>query len=171
MCFANIESITNAHREILGILKARVDSWNSDSTLGDIFRDKLDYFKLYRPYVLTFPTLGSNFALTQAKHPLLVMMVTEFERTHKVECGTVESMFLLPTRRVEGLNTQLKELLRNTPRDHQDYNHLVWVTKTLNEREEELKKIAPPVTAEVASSPRSRSMTVSGASTKDKKKK
>eukprot|EP01122_Echinamoeba_exundans_P007172 TRINITY_DN2142_c0_g1_i1.p1 TRINITY_DN2142_c0_g1~~TRINITY_DN2142_c0_g1_i1.p1 ORF type:complete len:1105 (+),score=150.38 TRINITY_DN2142_c0_g1_i1:151-3465(+) len=165
LCFSNIEAIANAHRDIFNLLKPKMENWTNDSTIGDVYREKLDYFKLYRPYALTFPTLAPNFSQQQVKHPLFIMMVAEFEKTHKSECGTIESIFPLPLRRVESLNALMKELLRNTPKDHADYGHLVWVTKTLNEREEELKKASTPEPVG-----RTRSGTVNP-TTKDKKKK
>jgi hypothetical protein len=165
MCFSNIEAIANAHRDIFNTLKPKMENWINESTIGDVYREKLDYFKLYRPYALTFPTLAPNFSQQQAKHPLFIMMVADFEKTHKADCGTIDSIFALPLRRVESLNALMKELLRNTPKDHADYSHLVWVTKTLNEREEELKKASTPDPVG-----RTRSGTVTSA-TKDKKKK
>ena len=161
-CFANIESIANAHREMLAALKTRIESWTNTSTgtlmissqctnkyaltclfhlVGDVYRDNSAYFKLYKPYMLNYPSLEAAFALQVARKPLFVMMVAEFE---KLKLGSIETLYPLPTRKIEGLNVLLKELLRNTPKEHADYQHLAWVTKCLNDHEVELKKLISP---------------------------
>lgn len=169
-CFANIDAIGNAHREIAALLKPKFDQWTNDSTIGDVYRDKLDTFRLYRPYILAYPGLAPSFAQQHAKKPLFLMMLSEFEKENKSETGPTEKLFELPVRRVESLNALLKELLRNTPKDHPDFPHLVWVTKTLNEREEEIKKT--PNSSPNPDGGRGRSVSMAPTLTsKDKKKK
>jgi len=73
--FANLEDIFKAHNEILTNLKKRVVDWETNPTMGDVFCDKLEFFRLYRPYVLMHPQMNVALGNILFRKPLFVISV------------------------------------------------------------------------------------------------
>jgi len=114
----NVDSILSLNRTILGELQNTIDSWNEESTIGDIFVRFTPFLKMYNQYAVKYNDLMDLYN-SCTKDSFFV------ELTERVDAKTnftsrMEALLIAPIQRVPRYTLLLMELRKNTPNGHKD---------------------------------------------------
>lgn len=117
--FSNVETILQFHRIFLEDLKKRIDSWNSESLISDIFAKYYQYFKLYFEFVNNFEASDSLLNRLLRRNTRLIKQQEKIlQMTRKLD---FPSLLIMPVQKVPRYVLLLKEYQKNTKTDHPDY--------------------------------------------------
>lgn len=117
--FSNLPTILPLNRIFLESVENRVQPnvWKYNPKIGDIFLEFAPFFKLYSEYA------RSNQAASELLGQLLSTN-SKFLKYHDTQLGSekpsLASLLITPIQRVPRYQLLLKEILKNTPEDHDD---------------------------------------------------
>jgi hypothetical protein len=123
--FYQIEVISRFTETLLAKLETRVDSWNEESILGDIFVEMGDYLKVYRSYINNYATANEiyrNLIKQDKKFTEFLAGVSQKLAEKKQFFGyDLDSFLITPVQRIPRYIILLKSLLNYTAKTHKDY--------------------------------------------------
>ncbi|KAL6067253.1 RHO1 GDP-GTP exchange protein 2 [Balamuthia mandrillaris] len=148
--FSNIEAIhRDVNKGLLEELLARQKEHIAIRKIGDLFSDRGVLFKLYAVYCSNQPIIADKLKEYTEKHPdFNGFLDSTFTRP---ECRLlhIDSFLIAPLQRICKYPLLLKELLKYTPKEHEDYedlsNALVKikeVVELVNERTRQVENVA-----------------------------
>eukprot|EP01116_Phalansterium_solitarium_P014729 TRINITY_DN3252_c0_g2_i2.p2 TRINITY_DN3252_c0_g2~~TRINITY_DN3252_c0_g2_i2.p2 ORF type:complete len:600 (-),score=233.08 TRINITY_DN3252_c0_g2_i2:85-1884(-) len=125
---SDIEVIMNANSRFLDDLRLCVLRWSPAQRIGDLFLAMGSVLRVYTAYVENYPEAIDRLA----KYRDAPAFVAYAERL-KVARGHLESLLIMPIQRIPRYVMLLEDLLKNTWRDHQDYDDIAAAVITIRE--------------------------------------
>ncbi|EGC28800.1 hypothetical protein DICPUDRAFT_51654 [Dictyostelium purpureum] len=147
LLISNLEVIINYNKNLLDIIKPKVDNWSHSQTIGDVFEQFTLYLKVYTQYVkeysIFFETIN-NLRKNNSKFEAFIV-----EKEYSDNYKTVGTYLILPIQRIPRYTLLLTDLVKNTWADHLDYTNLTLSLKKMqevalyvNEKKREAENIA-----------------------------
>eukprot|EP01105_Mastigella_eilhardi_P018051 TRINITY_DN416_c0_g1_i3.p1 TRINITY_DN416_c0_g1~~TRINITY_DN416_c0_g1_i3.p1 ORF type:complete len:597 (-),score=147.43 TRINITY_DN416_c0_g1_i3:56-1846(-) len=121
--FSNIEVIRDCHERLLASLKQRVDAWDPNAAIGDIFL-KAAWIKLYRYYVNNYDNAVSTVKQCKEKHPAFRQYMDDIEYSGTLFGLGLEGLLITPVQRIPRYVLLLTDMVKTTPSCHPDYQNL-----------------------------------------------
>eukprot|EP01113_Clastostelium_recurvatum_P033801 TRINITY_DN4510_c1_g1_i2.p1 TRINITY_DN4510_c1_g1~~TRINITY_DN4510_c1_g1_i2.p1 ORF type:complete len:1156 (-),score=386.35 TRINITY_DN4510_c1_g1_i2:12-3479(-) len=144
----NFCDLLRCHQEFLRSLKDRLNEWEINPKLSDVFNEKGKFLKLYNMYVREHDKSLATVDSCLDRNPLFAMLIREVEKNEKAE---FKMLLTTPLRRISQYMLalqQIKHLTRPKHDDHEALGELVHMfeeqTKALNQGLQESlhKKVA-----------------------------
>lgn len=129
--FLNIDQIYLVHQILLQELEESVSSWPK-IYLGDVFLSHLQFFQLYEEYVNKYDQASQILKLKRQKD----FVFDEFcNQNQKKTIGslTISSLLIMPVQRLPRYKMLLEQLIKNTTKEHLDYEPLTKAVFVLSE--------------------------------------
>eukprot|EP00727_Mastigamoeba_balamuthi_P000869 m51a1_g1078 putative pleckstrin domain-containing protein (1242) ;mRNA; r:9775-15834 len=118
---ANVDTLAVLHAKFLAQLTARVESWSEDSVVGDVLIEASKWFKLYKYYINNYDDVHDRIKALKSKVPEFRKLLEKLEYSETLESGSLESFLILPVQRIPRYVLLVKELIKNTPSSHRDF--------------------------------------------------
>jgi len=129
--FATVQAILKAHSSFLPKLKGRVDAWQSNALLGDIFLELVvDVFKLYERYVVEY---NSNLESIEKFMGTSIHFATFLVQKEKDKKLKLTELMGVPLKRLPKYYLDLEELVSFTADSHPDSEKLKVVASRFQE--------------------------------------
>jgi len=128
--FSNIEEIYEKNNEFLSYLKPRIENWNIDSTLGDIFVQHSHLFSAHMNFVTGF--MKGSEVLKSSKAQVEFYTFLNVVRAIP-QCGQqLENLLIMPVQRIPRYVLLLSDLTKRTPAEHADTPLLIKATEQVS---------------------------------------
>eukprot|EP00727_Mastigamoeba_balamuthi_P005512 m51a1_g1580 putative domain containing protein (651) ;mRNA; r:111795-113951 len=145
--FANLPAIRSLHQALIGDLTERIQSWDDDTTVGDLFQEASRSFKLYKPYINNYEkALALHLSLLD-KNPKYKQFVNDINYTEQLDGLSVDGFLILPVQRIPRYVLLIQELIKSTPESHADrplladaVEQLMGIADYINEMKRESEK-------------------------------
>jgi len=136
--FSCIEVIRNYNRFFLEGLEPRVDNWEENQQIGDIFRELSVWLRAYTPYV-------NNYDMGMEKYRYLMKKNSKFarfihEKMKAERHSDLTFLLIAPVQRLPRYVLFLKDLVRYTFPAHQDYEELVEALESVKKTAKEVNR-------------------------------
>uniref|UniRef100_A0A7S4M713 DH domain-containing protein n=1 Tax=Vannella robusta TaxID=1487602 RepID=A0A7S4M713_9EUKA len=124
--FSNVEVLINCNKEMLTQLENTIQTTNAgdDVTIGDVFTQLADYFKMYKVFCANQQTSLTTVELLIKKHPQFKKKLEVCHTDARCRGLFLQSFLIKPIQRVCKYPLLLRELIRYTPEDHPDWEPL-----------------------------------------------
>eukprot|EP01103_Thecamoeba_quadrilineata_P018868 TRINITY_DN7422_c0_g1_i1.p1 TRINITY_DN7422_c0_g1~~TRINITY_DN7422_c0_g1_i1.p1 ORF type:complete len:545 (-),score=73.96 TRINITY_DN7422_c0_g1_i1:77-1711(-) len=119
--FSNIETILNVNTEFLICLENRINDWNDNQLLGDIFLQFAPLFKLYSEYSQNYDIALGTIQQLNETNPRFAEFLQTSQRIEDNQNLGVHAFLIAPIQRLPRYILLLKNLQFNTPREHPDF--------------------------------------------------
>ncbi|KAJ6252646.1 faciogenital dysplasia protein [Anaeramoeba flamelloides] len=141
--FVFLRFIYKVNLDFIKILETRLNGWGKDSQIGDFFKEYIPYLKMYKDYYRNFESSREYVSKLMRKSKKFAKW--ELEK-RKIYGHDLPSMLIMPVQRLPRYELFLKNLLKNTPKEHCDYNDLQIAIEMIldvnNDLNESIKKDA-----------------------------
>ncbi|XP_028407888.1 FYVE, RhoGEF and PH domain-containing protein 4-like isoform X2 [Dendronephthya gigantea] len=120
--FSNITAINQFHRDfLLPKLDERMQNWDTNPRVGDIFNSLAPFLKMYAEYVKNFDQAMSSLSRWKLKSQKFSAIIDQIQKTDK-ECNnlTLEHHMLAPVQRVPRYKLLLTDYISKLPEDSKD---------------------------------------------------
>jgi len=133
--FYNLEPIRDAHSKFLKNLEGRVNTWDSEATLGNLFLSLVvDVSKLYEQYMDHHPVTMEKVETYMDVNTHFKTFIVQTESDNKV---LFEALLHSPLKRLSNYFLLLEELMQYTSDTHPDKEQLKVVTARLKQQFEQ----------------------------------
>jgi hypothetical protein len=123
--FSEISVIRGFNAHLCGQLQDRHANWQgSGQRLGDIFLSFVAYFRTYTAYVNNYNDAMALFYEFQKKNKSFQSFLAEKKVDPALNGQELPAFLIMPIQRLPRYVMLLEDLLRNTPKDHADYDDL-----------------------------------------------
>ncbi|KAI1290825.1 Rho guanine nucleotide exchange factor 17 [Halotydeus destructor] len=146
--FYEIPDILRHHETFLDQVQNRKTQWDSKQTLGDVF---LETFTK-QPIIDTYTAFINNWARAKEAIKLantksaFVKFLEHTAREHKGKLA-LDALLIMPVQRIPRYELLIKELLKHTDYDHDDYQLLITAQKEIHELALKINRIEEEATA------------------------
>eukprot|EP01119_Soliformovum_irregulare_P018598 TRINITY_DN5740_c0_g1_i2.p1 TRINITY_DN5740_c0_g1~~TRINITY_DN5740_c0_g1_i2.p1 ORF type:complete len:250 (-),score=44.15 TRINITY_DN5740_c0_g1_i2:18-767(-) len=123
--FANTGTIRKLHEVLLEDLKKRLQTWTPGQRIGDIFLQLVPFMKLYEVYINNYNNAVAfltSITQTRVRFHMFLKHVSEKGAGHSQLF--LDNLLIVPVQRLPRYEMLLKELLKYTDKDHEDYETL-----------------------------------------------
>jgi len=123
--FSNIEIIFNFNSLLFEGISGRMRNWNATTKLGDIFVALTDFLPAcYIEYVNHYDTAIDTLIQTRKENAAFDEFIKKQEQTKECHFQPLESFLVMPVQQIPRYVMLLADLVRNTPKEHVDYQDL-----------------------------------------------
>lgn len=135
--FRNLEMIALLHTKFLLAIEERWNDWHDQQIISDIFITWAPFFKCYTTYVndhddaseLVSEILRSD----KRRHEKFQIFERAAKHHPKAHGESLPSLLITPIQRIPRYKLLLREVVKNTPPDHTDYNNLCKALESIGE--------------------------------------
>jgi len=121
--FSNVEVLLGCNMEMLNGLES-VMSGNSSITIGDVFTQLAEYFKMYKVYCANQQTSITTVDMLMKKNQQFKRNLEVCHSDPRCKGLFLQSFLIKPIQRVCKYPLLLREMIRHTPEGHPDYQTL-----------------------------------------------
>lgn len=137
--FGDYEKIYEYNARLLAVLEPRVEKWNPEQCIGDIFvsitaSQTRAFRDIYASYIVCYDSAGRMFDRISAANNAFVSFVKEKESSGKAQ--SILSCLIMPVQRLPRYKLLLMDLLKYTHPQHPDYKNLDQACKNIHEMTE-----------------------------------
>lgn len=125
--------ILNFNKILLEGIEQRLRNWSDEQALGDIFIKLTDFLRIYVDYVNNFEHSVALTDKLKKKNQEFDKFLIKAEKIPACRGLTFESFLIMPVQRVPRYVMLLMDLLKNTWKDHPDYNDIEAALKKMKE--------------------------------------
>lgn len=122
--FSNIEDILGVNVKLLFLVETRLEHWNENPCLGDIFAEVLPEFGVYDKYLMDHHKAIMKVTEQDKKGPFAQFLLQARERPESENLDLL-ALLITPVQRILRYKLLLEDLLKHTPETHPDHNNLV----------------------------------------------
>eukprot|EP01087_Luapelamoeba_hula_P006534 TRINITY_DN1660_c0_g1_i2.p1 TRINITY_DN1660_c0_g1~~TRINITY_DN1660_c0_g1_i2.p1 ORF type:complete len:888 (-),score=159.27 TRINITY_DN1660_c0_g1_i2:4-2667(-) len=115
--FGSLPSLLPLNAELLAQLERRIEGWNEESIVGDIFLTIAPFLKMYKEYENNYDK-ALNLLTDYMADLGFAKAVEDIERVSNVR---IEGVLIMPIQRIPRYPLLLGDMLRHTPKEHKDY--------------------------------------------------
>jgi len=120
--FANVEIIFDFQKELLKQFRTRVESWESQPLLGDVFTTLSPFLKVYTTYVENFEKGSVTLKNAKKQNSQFNAFLRKcHEKKEMYGNLDLEDYLLMPVQRIPRYQLLLQELLKCTEESHPDF--------------------------------------------------
>ncbi|EGG23389.1 pleckstrin domain-containing protein [Cavenderia fasciculata] len=128
--FSNIEVIKNYNNKFLEDLKPIIENWSHFQKIGHIFSQFILLLKVYTQYVKEYTQSYEILNNNRKNNSKFESFIAEKEA---IDGKSINDYLILPVQRIPRYTLLLADLVKNTWKDHKDYNDLTESLKTMQE--------------------------------------
>eukprot|EP01119_Soliformovum_irregulare_P011316 TRINITY_DN2823_c0_g1_i3.p1 TRINITY_DN2823_c0_g1~~TRINITY_DN2823_c0_g1_i3.p1 ORF type:complete len:580 (+),score=228.25 TRINITY_DN2823_c0_g1_i3:133-1740(+) len=135
LIFSNLETLVELNLQVLLNLEERVKSqMTSDTqTVGDIFQQMGDFFKMYSVYCSNQSYTNERIAQYSNTFPAFKTLLDEVMQDPRSKQQSLSSFLIKPVQRICKYPILFRELVRNTPKSHPDHERLLEAKKKIED--------------------------------------
>eukprot|EP01105_Mastigella_eilhardi_P000355 TRINITY_DN1044_c1_g1_i1.p1 TRINITY_DN1044_c1_g1~~TRINITY_DN1044_c1_g1_i1.p1 ORF type:complete len:651 (-),score=196.17 TRINITY_DN1044_c1_g1_i1:37-1959(-) len=123
--FSDIIIIKSVNESLLKILHTRIDSWDKDHKIGDVFLRTSDFLRIYTGYVNNYINSAMTLKELDSNHPFWHFFEVQQQKAGNDNLNTdLGSYLILPIQRIPRYQLLLKDLFKHTPKNHPDFKDL-----------------------------------------------
>eukprot|EP01094_Clydonella_sp_ATCC50884_P003310 TRINITY_DN1255_c1_g1_i1.p1 TRINITY_DN1255_c1_g1~~TRINITY_DN1255_c1_g1_i1.p1 ORF type:complete len:364 (-),score=136.76 TRINITY_DN1255_c1_g1_i1:122-1150(-) len=122
--FGNLESILPVNRQLLEGLRAVMDKPPEEQRVGILFQEIADYLKMYAAYCAQQNKSLDTLTLLRKHNPAFAVFLQMCQADSRCRKLDLESFLIKPMQRICRYPLLLKELWKQTPETHVDYEEL-----------------------------------------------
>jgi hypothetical protein len=125
--FSTLEQIRKNNKELLSMLRARLNSWHVDQLIGDVFNDALTNKKLLQPHVDFIQAYSKS---TEGRmrftkeNGAFSQLLAVIRMLPPMEGRSLEDILINPIQRIPRYILLLNDMLKHTPEHHPDFGNL-----------------------------------------------
>ncbi len=138
--FCNIDQIYSINSDFLADLKEKINNWDDEQTIADVFVKWTPYFKHYTEYFNNQAKSTETIAKLSSSNRKFAKFLEGKMQDPAAGGQTLAAVLITPIQRVPRYRLLLQELLRKTHTSHPDYSNL-------NKALESVKKVASELNA------------------------
>ena len=117
--FSNLQSICELNTDLLQSLESRKE----DESLGKIFMDIAPVLKFYSVYVNNYDLSLTTLAACRAREDFETFL-KRCQEDERLKAGDISSYLIQPVQRIPRYELLLRDLIKNTEKDHPDLENL-----------------------------------------------
>ncbi|RMX45842.1 hypothetical protein pdam_00022703 [Pocillopora damicornis] len=137
--FHKLDELHTMHSAFYNELETRVSHWSDRHLIGDLFLSLVDQFDVYKEYISNYNTAMSTVRKCKASNEQFNNIFSKELRVQSIqEVTKLQALFNKPVERVGRYIAVLKDLIKETPEEHADFELL---TNVLNQTKDFLAKI------------------------------
>jgi len=135
--FSNTEEILKNNTLFLEALEKRVESWNMNQVIGDIFVNFMDALKLHAKYIEHYEANheAKEMILSEKSKESLEVFFKIVSIMPQVEGRTLKEFQIVPFSRILSYQLYLTKMVQHTPKHHTDYAMLLEATTQISNLE------------------------------------
>ena len=126
--FGNLEKIKDYHVHFLKELSEKMENWDDQQLIGDLFKKKTNFLVTYSNYVNGFDSNLRQIKTAQVENQPFSTFVQKFQKEHKTD---LDSLLLEPIQRIPRYELLLKQMYKNTGEGHPDFVNLASAVEKL----------------------------------------
>lgn len=130
--FSDIEVILNFNITLQTEIETRIQTWSPSHVISDIFLRIMSFLKVYSNYVASFDRAIAIYEDLMKTNKLFPSFIADL-RVTKSNGLDLPSLLIMPIQRVPRYYMLLENFLKNTWREHRDYEDLEKVVNGLKE--------------------------------------
>eukprot|EP01135_Chromosphaera_perkinsii_P004814 Nk52_evm45s296 gene=Nk52_evmTU45s296 len=120
--FSTAPSILEIHLGLLKQIGTRVEKWNNDEIIGDVFDNMEECKDIYLKYISNFEMACD--CLNEAKsNPAFKRFLDEKKQFHNMK-ESLNDLLIAPVQRIPRYELLIQQLIKYTPLAHPDHAHL-----------------------------------------------
>ncbi|KAH3744719.1 Guanine exchange factor for Rac 30 [Pelomyxa schiedti] len=131
--FSNIAVIRDCHERLKKTLTQRMQDWNPNSQLGDIFQKETAWIKLYKHYVNNYGRSLMTLKECKQNHAEFRKYMESIDYTPALSGLNLEGLLIVPVQRIPRYVLLLNDMLKSTPSTHPDHAPLSGALATIKE--------------------------------------
>ncbi|XP_021376894.1 FYVE, RhoGEF and PH domain-containing protein 5-like isoform X1 [Mizuhopecten yessoensis] len=120
---SHLPQLQNFNEVLLKDMQARIEKWDENPTISDIFVKKGPFLMLYTSYIQDFSDMTAILDEALKKLPLFQSVVKEFEMSPRCACLAIRQHMLKPIQRIPQYKMLLQDYLKHLTPDSPDYNN------------------------------------------------
>eukprot|EP01104_Vermistella_antarctica_P015309 TRINITY_DN498_c0_g1_i2.p1 TRINITY_DN498_c0_g1~~TRINITY_DN498_c0_g1_i2.p1 ORF type:complete len:1180 (-),score=399.95 TRINITY_DN498_c0_g1_i2:156-3695(-) len=118
---SDLEVISNYSQLLLSKVIPRVEEWNDQQCLGDIFLQITGFLKVYTQYVKAYGASLAIMRTHKTSNPEFSRFLAKCEMHPEVGMKDIGAFLILPVQRIPRYEMLLRELVKHTEVDHPDH--------------------------------------------------
>lgn len=137
--FSSAKVLLQFQQMFLERLRAKIDRWHYDQTIGDVLADMTPFMRLYAEYVGNFSEATELFrSLTSRKSGegnarFKAFLECAYQTESVMRVGELDSFMVQPVQRLPRYKMFLETLIKYTPKSHEDFLPLSGALKRVSE--------------------------------------
>lgn len=129
-----LEFITMLNQKLCDSLEERLNSWETNDCIGDLFDEWAPRLAPYRRYSSKYEESATHHMMIRDTNPRIKKIWDYFDDHSMNYNGLRLSDYLItPVQRIPRYNFLLRNLLDETPEDHPDYNNLMSAVEKISD--------------------------------------
>ncbi|CAH1784124.1 unnamed protein product [Owenia fusiformis] len=129
----NLPSLYNFNKTLSLDLNSRIDKWESNPKVADIFVTMGPFLKLYTSYIRDYEKTTTLLETTKETYPHFATVVKNFESSPKCAHLAINHYMLKPIQRIPQYKLLLSDYLKHLPEDHPDYDDTIKALEIVTE--------------------------------------
>lgn len=121
--FHDLPNLQQVNKELLKELKQRIENWDKDPRIADVFIKTGHFLKLYTNYIKSFSRVVQEFDNVRRRNPDFDRSVLEFENSPVCNMLALRHYMLKPIQRIPQYKLLLQEYLKCLSPQSPDYNN------------------------------------------------
>lgn len=138
--FSDIQVIRNYNGNLLNDLRPRMQKWSAHQGIGDIFVQMSAFLKVYTQYVSRYNKAMVELTTYKKSDPRVLEMLKKI--SEEVGNQEINSFLIRPIQRIPRYRLLLKDLLKHTEEDHNDFQALSSAYKQVSDVAEYIEEKA-----------------------------
>ncbi|KAM3585505.1 uncharacterized protein V6R79_019380 [Siganus canaliculatus] len=126
-----VSSLLELSREFEVDLQTRLQQWEADQCVGDVFVKLCSKLRVYTNYLHSYTTAIHTIDKCRESRPLFRAFLRRTDRTAATHMLSLQELLLCPVWRIQEYVTLLQALCVHTPSGHRDHQHLASALGTL----------------------------------------
>eukprot|EP00123_Amoebidium_parasiticum_P017936 comp24039_c1_seq1/m.43052 comp24039_c1_seq1/g.43052 ORF comp24039_c1_seq1/g.43052 comp24039_c1_seq1/m.43052 type:complete len:845 (-) comp24039_c1_seq1:485-3019(-) len=133
--FYMVEDIRGLHLELRDKIRARVESWDSETKLGDLFKNLDHVFEAYLAFVSNYSRAQQTVRQARRQYEEFVHFVDEVALKLKAnrKRHSLNDLMIMPIQRIPRYALLLESLIKSTAEDHPDLPDLKEAVESVKE--------------------------------------
>jgi len=137
--------LVKSNAELLALIRERVENWNVESTLGDIFADNIDLLRPHLEYIGNYTNaadvLEELIATNSKSREDSLSKIFDYVRLlPSIHGHSLNDFLILPVQRIPRYRVLLQDLLKNTSPDSPDHAFLTTALRSVSELAENINE-------------------------------
>ncbi|XP_076155795.1 epithelial cell-transforming sequence 2 oncogene-like [Alosa pseudoharengus] len=149
MVFAPVLDILEVNSVFLRDLTERLEEWNPQQCVGDIFKKLCTKLWVYTNFFNNYPTILKTIDKCKEMLPAFRSFLKRHDRTPNTFMLSLQELLLAPSARVEEYVTLLQALSVHSPPEHKEHGHLTSSLNTMSSYRSFLRKLKRSVDSDV----------------------
>jgi len=141
MIFSDCEVLQTISSDLVASLQKRIDSWNMEQCLGDVYLTYTTNLKAYSNFLKNYPAILKTIERCSEENPSFRAFLDRQRQSLESEYLSIQELLILPTKINERRADMLSSLIKCTPSEHKDRQYIVKALKKLREMADNFRQV------------------------------